>query len=40
MNDKVRVTFWGTQFFKNKEGKEVPFGAEVEWEIFRQMNPA
>ena len=38
-NDYILVTFWGTEYFKNPAGNEVPFGSEVSWEIFRQMSP-
>ena len=37
-NDKIQVIFWGTEYFKNEEGVEVPFGAQVEWEVSRQMS--
>ena len=36
-NDQIRITFWDTDFFKNEQGIEVPFGIELRWEIFRQM---
>lgn len=26
-NDRIQITFWGTEYFKNEEGVEVPFGA-------------
>ena len=35
--DQVSVTFWGTHFFADKQDREVPFGAEVRWELLRQM---
>jgi len=34
---QVSVTFWGTQLFKDANGQEVPFGAEVRWDIVRQI---
>ena len=35
LGDQISVIFWGTEFFKNYDGEEVPFGAEVRWEIIR-----
>lgn len=37
--DILSVTFWGTNFFKSSEGKEVRFGAEVDIGVIRQINP-
>ena len=33
----VLITFWATEFFKDEAGTEVPFGTEINWEVFRQM---
>ena len=33
--DKIRVTFWGTEFFKSKMGIEVLYGTTIEAEIIR-----
>ena len=37
--DILSVTFWGTNYFKSSEGREVRFGAEVEIGVIRQINP-
>jgi hypothetical protein len=31
------IRFWGTEFFKNKDGVEIPFGVEVTWDVIRQI---
>ena len=36
--NQLRVTFWGTDFFKAKENDEtVRFGTVITWQIFRQI---
>lgn len=36
--DTLSVTFWGTNFFKSKENKDVRFGTTLYWPIIRQMD--
>ena len=36
-NDRIIITFWDTKFFKNEQGVEGPFGFELRWQVFRQM---
>ena len=36
-NDRIKLTFWDTSKFKFQDGQEIPFGAEIEWQVIRQM---
>jgi len=38
--DTLSVTFWGTQFFKNKKDKEVLYGTTLYWPLARQFDSA
>lgn len=33
----ILITFWATYFFQDEQGSEVPFGTEIKWALFRQM---
>ena len=38
INDKLSVTFWGVEFFKSLQGKEVEYGTTLYWPIMRQIS--
>lgn len=38
--DMFTITFFGTKFFKDDKNREVPFGTELTWRVFRQMEPS
>jgi len=38
--DDLKVTFWGTQYFKSKAGFDVRFGTVLTTPIMQQMDPA
>jgi len=38
--DTIYVTFWGTEYFKSINNKEVRYGTTIEHQIFRQINPS
>ena len=38
VNDKLSVTFWGVEFFKSLQGKEVEYGTTLYWPIMRQIS--
>lgn len=35
--DTFRLTFYGTKYFKDEDDREVPFGTELTWRVFRQL---
>lgn len=37
--DTLTVTFWGVEYFKSMQGKEVKFGTTLHWPIVRQISP-
>ena len=37
--DNIYVTFWGTEYFKAINNKEVRYGTTISHPIFRQINP-
>ena len=37
--DDLSVTFWGTEFFKAKNGKEVRYGTKIKQKILRVIDP-
>lgn len=37
--DTLSVTFWGTEYFKSQQGKEVRYGTTLYHPILRQINP-
>ena len=37
--EKLRLTFWGTKYFKDSFGRSVPFGTRVGWTSYRQAKP-
>lgn len=38
--DTLSVTFWGVEYFKSTQGKEVKFGTTLKWPLVRQISPA
>ena len=38
--DTISVTFWGTEYFKSLNNREVRYGTVISHKIFRQINPA
>jgi len=36
--DTFQLTFWGTKYFKDQEEREVPFGTQIKWRVFRQID--
>ena len=36
--DTLSVTFWGVEYFKSSQNKEVKFGTTLYWPIFRQVS--
>ena len=37
--DTLSVTFWGVDYFKSYQDKEVLFGTTLYWPLFRQIDP-
>lgn len=35
--DTFKLTFFETKYFKDTENREVPFGTELKWKVFRQI---
>ena len=38
--DNIYVTFWGTEYFKSINNKEVRYGTTISYPIFRQISPS
>ena len=38
--DTLSVTFWGVEYFKSYQNKEVKFGTTLYWPILRQISPS
>ena len=38
--DTFKIAFFGTKYFKDDLNREVPFGTELTWRVFRQIEPS
>lgn len=37
-SDTLSITFWGVDYFKSAQNKEVKYGTTLYWPIFRQIS--